>query len=52
MVPAAIAIAMAAGADPVTVVVVGLLGFGVVFALNSAVHSYLILATPRATRWR
>jgi MFS family permease len=26
------------------VVVVGLIGFGVVFALNSAVHSYLILA--------
>jgi predicted MFS family arabinose efflux permease len=42
--PAAVAAAMAAGVDPVTVVVVGLLGFGVVFALNSAVHSYLILA--------
>jgi predicted MFS family arabinose efflux permease len=42
--PAAIAATMAAGADPVTVVVIGLLGFGVVFALNSAVHSYLILA--------
>ncbi|QEC47825.1 organoarsenical effux MFS transporter ArsJ [Baekduia soli] len=42
--PAAIAATMAAGADPVTVIVVGLLAFGVVFALNSAVHSYLILA--------
>jgi predicted MFS family arabinose efflux permease len=42
--PAAIAATMAAGADPVTVVVVGLLAFGVVFAMNSAVHSYLILA--------
>jgi predicted MFS family arabinose efflux permease len=42
--PAAIAATMTAGADPVTVVVVGLLAFGVVFAMNSAVHSYLILA--------
>jgi MFS transporter, APGE family, 1-arseno-3-phosphoglycerate exporter len=42
--PAAIAATMATGADPVTVVVIGLLAFGVVFALNSAVHSYLILA--------
>ena len=42
--PAAIAAALAAGVDAVTVVVIGLLGFGVVFALNSAVHSYLILA--------
>jgi predicted MFS family arabinose efflux permease len=42
--PATIAIAMTATFDPVVVVVVGLLGFGVVFALNSAVHSYLILA--------
>jgi MFS family permease len=42
--PAAIAATMAAGVDPVAVVVIGLLAFGVVFALNSAVHSYLILA--------
>jgi predicted MFS family arabinose efflux permease len=42
--PAAIAAALATGVDAVTVVVVGLLGFGVVFALNSAVHSFLILA--------
>jgi MFS family permease len=42
--PAAIAAALAANIDAVTVVVIGLLGFGVVFALNSAVHSYLILA--------
>jgi MFS family permease len=42
--PAGIATVLAAGADPVLVVVGGLLGFGVVFALNSAVHSYLILA--------
>jgi predicted MFS family arabinose efflux permease len=42
--PAGIATVLATGADPVLVVVVGLLAFGVVFAMNSAVHSYLILA--------
>jgi predicted MFS family arabinose efflux permease len=42
--PAAIAIALTAGLDPAAVLVVGLIGFGVIFALNSAVHSYLILA--------
>lgn len=42
--PAAIAIGLTAGAEPQLVVVVGLLAFGVIFALNSAVHSYLILA--------
>ena len=33
-----------ADVDPTLVIVVGLIAFGVVFALNSAVHSYLILA--------
>ena len=33
----------AVGVDPSLVVVVGLLVFGVIFALNSAVHSFLIL---------
>ena len=42
--PAAIAFALAAKLDPAWVVVIGLILFGVVFALNSAVHSYLILA--------
>lgn len=42
--PAAIAIALAAGLDPAAVLTIGLIGFGVIFALNSAVHSYLILA--------
>ena len=42
--PAAIALALAAGIAPATVVVAGLIIFGAVFALNSAVHSYLILA--------
>lgn len=41
--PAAIAVALAADIDPATVLVVGLIVFGVVFALNSAVHSFLIL---------
>ena len=42
--PAGIALALRAGADPALVVVLGLIAFGIVFALNSAVHSYLILA--------
>ena len=42
--PAAIAIALAAGVDGSVAVVAGLFAFGLVFALNSAVHSYLILA--------
>jgi MFS family permease len=42
--PAAMAIALHAGLDPAAVVIVGLAAFGVVFALNSTVHSYLILA--------
>jgi hypothetical protein len=42
--PAGIAVALTAGIDPTVVVVAGLIAFGVVFAMNSAVHSYLILA--------
>ena len=41
--PAGIAVALVADIDPATVLVVGLIVFGVVFALNSAVHSFLIL---------
>jgi MFS family permease len=41
--PAGIAIALSLDFDPTTVLVVGLIIFGVVFALNSAVHSFLIL---------
>jgi MFS family permease len=41
--PALIASALAADADPNVVIVAGLIGFGVVFAVNSAVHSFLIL---------
>ncbi|CAA9506781.1 MAG: MFS-type efflux pump ArsJ specific for 1-arseno-3-phosphoglycerate [uncultured Solirubrobacteraceae bacterium] len=42
--PAAIAVGLAGGADPAFIVVGGLLAFGVIFAMNSAVHSYLILS--------
>ncbi len=41
--PAAIAVALAANVDAALVVVLGLIGFGIAFALNSAVHSFLIL---------
>ena len=43
LLPAGIAIALALDFDPATVLVVGLIIFGIVFALNSAVHSFLIL---------
>jgi len=42
--PAGIALALMQGVAPALAVVGGLLAFGAVFALNSAVHSYLILA--------
>ena len=42
--PAAMALALQSGLDPALVVVTGLALFGIVFAINSAVHSYLILA--------
>lgn len=42
--PAGIASALALGVDATVVLVAGLIVFGVVFAMNSAVHSFLILA--------
>jgi predicted MFS family arabinose efflux permease len=42
--PAAMALALQSGLNPTLVLVTGLVLFGVVFAINSAVHSYLILA--------
>jgi hypothetical protein len=42
-IPLAIATGLKLNADPAVVVVAGLLAFGAVFALNSAVHSFLIL---------
>lgn len=44
VIPAGIALALAQGWNAGVVLVAGLLVFGVVFAINSAVHSYLILA--------
>ncbi len=41
--PAGISLALATTLDPTVVVVAGLIAFGVAFALNSAVHSFLIL---------
>ena len=38
------AIALNAGINPTVVIIVGLIPFGFMFAMNSAVHSYLILA--------
>lgn len=43
-VPASIALAMQLNAPPDVTIVVGLMIFGIVFAFNSAVHSYLVLA--------
>lgn len=42
--PATIAISLAANVDPTLVLVTGLIAFGVVFAFNSAVHSFLVLS--------
>jgi len=43
-IPVAMAWALGEGYDPATIVIGGLAMFGVLFALNSSVHSYLILA--------
>jgi MFS family permease len=48
--PAGMALALEAGVDPTLVVFAGLAAFGVVFALNSTVHSYLILAYAENAR--
>ncbi|MFC1665745.1 organoarsenical effux MFS transporter ArsJ [Pseudomonadota bacterium] len=44
LVPVGIALAIGQGWDPAVVLIIGLILFGIVFAINSAVHSYLILA--------
>ena len=43
LLPAAIAIALSQGIQPEGVLIIGLALFGIVFAINSALHSYLIL---------
>ncbi|MGA2321837.1 MAG: organoarsenical effux MFS transporter ArsJ [Solirubrobacteraceae bacterium] len=42
--PAAMAAALGANVDPTLAIIAGLIPFGIVFAMNSAVHSYLILS--------
>lgn len=44
LLPAAMALALMRGIDPESVLVIGLIAFGTVFAINSAVHSYLVVA--------
>lgn len=44
LLPGAIAIGLHQEWQPGSIVVAGLLAFGVVFAVNSAIHSYLVLA--------
>lgn len=44
LVTASIAAALGSNLNPTVIVVGGLILFGIIFALNSAVHSYLILA--------
>jgi MFS family permease len=44
VVPAAIAIALQSGVPGTITIIGGLMLFGIVFAFNSAVHSYLVLA--------
>lgn len=48
--PALIAIGLDVGLEPSAVLVTGLIAFGVVFAMNSAVHSYLILSYADSER--
>jgi len=44
LLPAVIALGLSAGADPATILIGGLLLFGVLFAVNSSLHSYLIVS--------
>jgi len=44
LLPAAIALSLQQGWPADTVIIIGLVLFGMVFAVNSAIHSYLILA--------
>lgn len=44
LLPALIALGLYAGLDPALTVIIGLLAFGAVFAVNSSLHSYLIVS--------
>jgi len=50
LLPVGMALAMQSDVDPTFVVLAGLMLFGFVFAINSAVHSYLILAYADADK--
>ncbi|NEX15959.1 MAG: hypothetical protein C1943_04795 [Halochromatium sp.] len=54
LIPAGIALALTEGPtfawEPAPILIVGLILFGIVFAINSAVHSYLILAYADADK--
>mgnify|MGYP003700300547 CR=1 FL=1 len=50
LLPAAMALALRLDWDPNSVLIVGLIVFGALFAINSAVHSYLILAYSERDR--
>ncbi len=50
LLPALIAVSLTAEFDPTFVLVAGLIVFGLVFAMNSAVHSYLVLSYSTAER--
>ena len=50
LLPAVIATSLTADFDPTLVLVSGLIVFGLVFAMNSAVHSYLVLSYSTAAR--
>ncbi|RDH81389.1 MAG: MFS transporter [endosymbiont of Galathealinum brachiosum] len=43
-IPAIIALALSSGYHPKPVLIIGLIVFGIIFAINSAVHSYLIIS--------
>ncbi|MBT9312654.1 organoarsenical effux MFS transporter ArsJ [Leptothoe kymatousa] len=49
-IPATIAIALQLGRPPGQTIVLGLMVFGIVFAFNSSVHSYLVLAYTEADK--
>lgn len=49
-IPAGIAVGLSSGLNPTATIIVGLSAFGIAFAINSAVHSYLILAYSKGDR--
>ncbi|HWS40495.1 MAG TPA: organoarsenical effux MFS transporter ArsJ, partial [Arenimonas sp.] len=47
IIPAIIAVSLSQGVNPTFVIIIGLMLFGVLFAINSSLHSYLILNYAR-----